>query len=343
MRSVYLSAPGVISVSDTSRPELKNKDDVLIRIAYVGVCGSDIHYYKTGRIGNQIIKYPFKVGHECSGTIEQTGENVKNLKIGDKVAIDPAVSCGKCSQCLIGRKHTCENLTFLGNPGESEGALSDYIVIHQSSCYLLPESLNLLQGCLIEPLTIGVYAFKMMRKERVEKIGILGAGPIGLSVKLAAAANGIKEIYMTDKLNYRLEIARKAGAVWTGNPLEEETSISPFPYNSLDAVFECCGEQEAIDQAVELLKPGGQLIIVGIPEVDRISFNIHNLRRKEISIQNVRRQNESVTDTINYLVSGAIDPGFMATHVFEPERTAEAFEMVKNYNNGVIKAVIKFN
>jgi L-iditol 2-dehydrogenase len=267
---------------------------------------------------------------------------VTSLKHGDRVAIDPAMPCHKCDQCEAGRPHTCRNLKFLGCPGQAEGCLSEYIVMPASSCYKLPVNMFLDQAALSEPLSIGLYAVRSAGDITGKSVAILGSGPIGISVLLSAVVYGAGRVYMTDKIDARLDIASEMGGSWTGNVngsdiVREITHDEP---GQLSVVFECCGQQEAVDQAVQLLKPGGRLMIVGIPGFERWSFEADSLRRKEICIQNVRRQNETVADTLEMISSGRLKPDRMQTHNFILDETAVAFEMVAGYRDGVMKAMI---
>jgi len=345
MNSLVLKGIRKFEFREIPKPAITKDTDVLLKMRNVGICGSDIHYYSTGRIGDQIIKFPFTIGHEGSAIVEKIGSSVTWVRPGDHVAIEPAVSCGKCDQCQRGRRHTCRDLKFLGCPGQLEGCLSEYIVMPQENCYKIKDSMTFIQGVLVEPLSIGVYSAAFLENPKEKTIGILGSGPIGLSVLLASRVNGVKKVFMTDKIEERLIIGQRAGADWIGNPdminiIEKIKKIEP---NQLDVVFECCGEQDALDQAVDLLKPGGKLIIVGIPEPNEISFNINKIRRKEISIQNVRRQNNCTQKTIDLIAGGKINVDFMATHNFKLQDTTLAFEIVENYRDGVIKAIISFD
>ncbi len=349
MKKASLTGIKKFEVLESPDPEIKNPEDVLLKINSVGVCGSDIHYYSEGKIGDQVIDFPFTIGHECSATVVDTGSNVHKVKRGDVAAIDPLVACHECSQCKSGREHTCLNQKFLGCPGQMEGCLAEYLIMPEVNCFVVPQNVNPELAMLVEPLSIGYYAVQLMlahagkRIGKESSIGILGIGPIGLSVMSSLQASGFKNIFVTDKLDYRLNAASNTGAVLTGNPDKEDIVKSFLKTNPerFDFIFECCGKQEAIDQATELLKPGGMLLLVGIPEVDFISFNISKIRRKEITIQNVRRQNKSVQPVIDLISSGKISPGFMITHRFPLEKTAEAFDIVSNYKEGVIKALIK--
>ncbi len=344
MKAAVLTGIRKITIRDTPEPQIINTTDIMLKTEYVGVCGSDIHYFTEGKIGDQVICYPFVVGHECSAVVHQVGSEVTRLKAGDRVAVDPAISCGICQQCVMGRANTCLNIKFLGCPGQMEGCLSEYIVMPQENCYPIPPAMSLVKAALVEPLAIGWYAVQLLYDFPAQKIGILGAGPIGLSVLLSARHAGIDPIYVTDKIGYRIRLAIANGAKWGGNP-DETDIVSAIkvrePY-LLDAIFECCGDQVALNQAIELLRPGGKLFIVGIPESNRISFDINLLRRKEISIQNVRRQNNCTQAAIDLIQNKQLDVDFMATHYFNIEQTEQAFELVKNRKDGVIKALIHF-
>jgi L-iditol 2-dehydrogenase len=343
VKSIVLTGIRQVRLKDSPVPKIKDSGDVLIKIKKVGICGSDVHYYTSGKIGDQIVKYPFVVGHEASGIIQETGNEVKNLKPGDRVAIDPALPCWKCDQCLAGRHHTCRHLKFLGNPGQTEGALSEYIVIPETSCYPVPENLNMDQAVISEPLAIGLYSVKKSDITGNKKIGILGFGPVGMSVFLSARYSNIKDIYVTDKINERLNIAVHSGASWTGNPdriniVKDILNLEPL---QLDAIFECCGKQEAIDQAIDLLKPGGKLMIIGIPDFDYWSLSVSKTRRKEITIINVRRQVDCTKFALDLMAGGKINANHMITHHFAFKDTDKAFEMVSGYKNGVMKAIIE--
>ena len=332
-----------MKMCDVPTPAIVHDTDVLIRMTQVGVCGSDVHYYTEGKIGSQVVQYPFTVGHEGTGIVEKVGAAVKRLKAGDRVAIEPAMPCWKCDQCRVGRPHTCRKLKFLGCPKQAEGCLSEYLVMPETSCFSIPDSMSFDQAAISEPLAIGVYAVKQSIPMKGATVGILGSGPIGLSVLLPARAQGAKSIYVTDKIEARLALARRAGADWAGNPDTSDVvaDITKLEPAQLDVVFECCGKQEALDQAIELLKPGGKLMLVGIPPtLERVSFKIDKLRHKEIGIWNVRRQNHCVQPALDMIARGDFDVDVMVTHRFPFERTQEAFDLVAGYRDGVVKVMI---
>lgn len=344
MKAMRLTGIRKMEMLEVNKPQIIANDDVLIKMTDVGVCGSDVHYYTRGKIGSQVVEYPFTVGHEGAGIVAAVGSDVTRVKIGDAIAIEPATCCHHCDQCLAGREHTCRNLTFLGCPGQVEGCLSEYIVMKEQSCFPLGDKVTLEEGALSEPLSIGVYAVKMSVPMKGAKVGILGCGPIGLSVLLPAIAQGAEKVYVTDKLDYRLEYAKQAGATWTGNPIKEDVvkNVTEQESGLLDVVFECCGQPEAISNALAMLKPGGKLMMIGIPETDTLEFDMDNMRRKEICVQNVRRQNQCVQTALDMIANKDFDVNIMTTHYFNFEDTKKAFDLVDKYENGVVKAIIKF-
>jgi L-iditol 2-dehydrogenase len=285
------------------------------------------------------------LGHEGAGVVVETGEAVKKVKPGDVIAIEPAMPCRECDQCLAGRYHTCRKLKFLGCPGQAEGCLSEYIVMPEENCFPLSKKLTPDHGSISEPLAIGIYSVKKSGNVKGLKIGILGFGPIGFSVLLAARAQGVDKIYVTDKIDERLIISSKEGAVYTGNPLKENIveEIRLREPLGLDVVFECCGQQEALDQAVDIMRPGGKIMVVGIPEFDRWSINVENTRRREMMIQFIRRQVDCTKTALEMMESGKIDVKNMITHRFRFENTKEAFDLVAEYRDGVMKAMIDFS
>jgi L-iditol 2-dehydrogenase len=350
MRAIVLTGLRQMKLMDVPDPSIKNDDDVLLRVEKVGVCGSDVHYYETGRIGAQIVEYPFIIGHECSATVEAVGSAVTRVKIGDPVVVDPAAPCNKCDQCRTGRENTCHAVRFLGTPGQGGGCLCEYIVMPQECCYPTKGRITLDQAALCEPFSIGVYSVKRAAMPKGARIGILGAGPIGLSVLATAKAEKAGRIYVTDRIDARLEAAGAVGVTWAGNPDRDDIvgsivgkgvgGTSGAEPLGLDVVFECCGQQDAVDQAIDILKPGGMLVLVGIPREERISLEICKARRKEIDVRNIRRQNRCVQRAMDLIADGQADIDYMITHRFEFDRTTEAFDLVAAYGDGVIKAMI---
>jgi len=343
MKAMILTDIRQMQLSNVPEPTIKEDTDVLLKIENVGVCGSDVHYYETGRVGSQIIEFPFIIGHECSATVKAIGSEVKRVQVGDVVAVDPAIYCHNCAQCKMGRENTCYNLRFLSTPGQSDGCLCEYIVMPEECCYPTHNKITPEQAVLCEPLSVAAYSVKQAKLLKNANIAILGAGPIGLCTFVSAKAENVNTCYMTEKIKERIETATKAGATWVGNPDKQDIVkeiLSQQP-NGVDVAFECAGQQETIDQCVELLRPGGTIILTGIPRFDRISFAIDKIRRKEITIINIRRQNNCTQVALDLIASGRVNVDFMITHKFKLEQAQDAFEMVAEYRDGVVKALIK--
>lgn len=383
MKAAYLTAPERIEVLDAPAPARRQPTDVLVRIDAVGVCGSDLHYYHAGGIGEQVVAYPWVMGHECAGTVLEAPAGVPGPRVGDRVAIDPLIACGQCDQCLSGRRHTCRRQKFLGCPGQTPGALAEQMVLPAECCFPVPPAMTAAEAVLAEPFSIGLYAVRLAALKPGARVAVLGSGPIGLCVLLAAKALAQATVYATDLVPERLAVARHLGAAWVGNPRCEDvvqeilrqdaavaamssspqkglagatppapsgginpplqpraTAGTPPLQRGLDCVFECAGEQETLDQAVSLLSPGGTLAIVGIPEAARISFDPHALRRNEITLVNVRRQNECTREAVEMISSRRVDVGPLITHHFPLAETSKAFELVSARRDGVLKAIV---
>lgn len=345
MKAVYLTAPGSFKIQDAPDPELRSSTDVLLRMQAVGVCGSDLHYFRTGRIGKQVLTEPWIMGHECTAIVEQVGSSATGLAPGDRVAIDPLIACGRCDQCQSGRANTCRKQHFLGCPGQQQGCMCELLVMPAACCFPVPGQLSVGAAVMVEPFAIALHAQRLFGDVAGKSFGVLGAGPIGLCVLAALRSAGASTVSVTDKLEHRLSMARRLGATAThdferAGTTEAILDMSP---RGLDAVFDCSGEQAALDQSIELLAPGGSLLIVGIPETDRVSLDINAIRRKELTIKNVRRQNDCTADAIQLLGSGEVDLDSVVTHDFDLGSSQKAFELVSSYREQVGKALIHFS
>jgi L-iditol 2-dehydrogenase len=343
MKAAFLTGVRTIETREVPAPRLVRDDDVIVRSQAVGVCGSDLHYYLSDSVGSDKVKYPFIPGHECAGVVAEIGKAVTRVKPGDAVVIEPAVSCGTCDQCRTGRPHTCRRLLFLGHYGELTGGMAELVLAPERNCVPLPARMTAVQGALAEPLSIALYAAGLGGSVRGKAAAVLGSGPIGLCVVMALKADGAGPVYATEKVEARRAAAAIAGADWTGNPDGQDivAEIEARESLGLDLVFECCGEQSALDQAIALLKPGGTLVVVGIPLEARVSFDSAKVRRREIRVQNVRRQNRCLERAVGMIHAGRIAIDFLATHSFTLDQAREAYETAAARRDGVIKAIVK--
>ncbi len=343
MKAAFLIGVRSMEIREAPAPRVARDDDVLVRSKAVGVCGSDLHYYLSDSVGSDRVSYPFIPGHECAGVVEEVGRGVTRVKPGDAVVIEPAVSCGTCDQCRTGRPHTCRRQLFIGHYGELTGGMAEFALVPERNCVPLPVKMSFVQGALAEPLSIALYAAGLAGSVRGRAAAVLGAGPIGLCAAMALKAEGAGALYVTDKVEARVEAAGTAGADWTGNPDREDVVAEILGRESLglDFVFECCGDQAALDQAVALLKPGGTIVVVGIPFEPRVSFDSGKLRRKEIRVQSVRRQNKCLEKAVGMIHTGRVKVDFLATHFFKLEEAREAYEIAAARRDGVIKAIVE--
>jgi L-iditol 2-dehydrogenase len=344
MKAVVLTGVRKAEVRDVPKPNIQAPDDVLLKTTIAGLCGSDLHYFITDVVGGERVPYPAIVGHECAAVVETAGTAVTKLKPGDRVAVEPAIFCGTCDQCRADRFNTCRKIRFLGHPGERDGCLAEYFVMPERNCLPLPARLTPAEGMLAEPLSIALHALAIAG-EIGPAAAVLGAGPIGLCVILGVLREDVGKIYATDKADARTAAAKRAGASWAGNPDNEDVVgviLGREPLG-LDTVFECSGDPAAVGQAVELVKPGGQIVQVGIPVEERIPLNYRKLRRKEIAIKHVRRQNRCYEKALDLVADREIDIAWLATHCFTPEDAQLAFTVAADRLDGVLKASIVFD
>ena len=333
-----------IIIKKTKVPKIK-ADEVLVKLEYVGICGSDVHYYHTGACG------PFKVdlnedfilGHECAGTIVEIGNEVSNLAVGDRVALEPGITCGKCEFCKSGKYNLCPDVVFLATP-PVQGCYQEYIAFPQNMCFKLPDNVSTKEGALIEPLAVGFHAAAQGDVSVGDTVVILGAGCIGLVTLLACKARGAAKIIVTDLVDARLEKAKELGAdyVFNGKDCEVISEV----LNLTDGkgavkVIETAGSTHTIAQTAHLVSKGGTIVLVGLASTEEINYNFAQIMDKEAQIKSVFRYRNIYPMAIDSVASGNIDVSGIVTHEYDLEHIQEAFQKVVNNKTDLIKAVIK--
>ena len=223
MKAAVLHQARDLRLEDVPTPDY-GPDDVLVKIGSVGICGSDVHYWRTGAIGDFVVEEPMILGHEVAGVVAEVGENVHTLKVGDRVALEPGVPCRHCEMCKTGRYNLCPDVQFFATPPVN-GALSDYAVSPADFAYKLPDSLSLDEAALIEPLSVGIHACRRGNLTAGQSVFIAGAGPIGLTSLAAAKAFGATEVFISDVRPHRLEVAKQMGATHAFNAKEDAEAI----------------------------------------------------------------------------------------------------------------------
>jgi L-iditol 2-dehydrogenase len=317
--------------------------EVLLQVASVGVCGSDVHYYLDGRIGHQVVEAPIIMGHEFSARVAGLGEGVSGLEAGQLVAVEPGISCGECEFCLQGHPNLCPDVRFCGTP-PINGVFAEYTLMPAPNCFPLPEGFSPDDGALLEPLGIGIHSVDLAHIKAGETVAILGAGPIGLLIAAVARASGAGAIYMTEPLAYRRKFAREyiADAVFDPNEEQVVAQIERLTAGrGVDVAFEAAGALETPQQAAEMVCPGGRVILAGIPAVDTITFSASVVRRKGVTIKLVRRMKHTYPRAIRLVQSGLVDLKPLVTHLLPLGEVGKAMELVSNYADGVVKVVVR--
>jgi len=345
MKAAVLHGIRDVRIEDRPVPE-PGPGQALVKVTAVGVCGSDVHYYIDGRIGDQVVAKPQTIGHEVAGRVEALGPDTEtDLSPGELVAIEPGVSCGKCEHCQEGKPNTCPNVVFYGTP-PVDGAYQEYLVHPVEYLYACPEGVSDEAAAMTEPLGIGLHAEHIARIGPGDSVAILGSGTIGLCTMMAVRAAGAARILVTDLLENRLDLARRLGATDTfvaeagGAAGATEWIKEATGGRGVDVAFECAGQIETMRQALDVARIGGRAVLVGITTEDDVPLQIHIARRKELEILNVRRSRFTIPRSLALIEQGRIDVESLITHRFGLDELAKALDLVHEKADGVVKAMI---
>jgi L-iditol 2-dehydrogenase len=341
-KAIFMTDLNKMEIREVEMPKIK-ETEALVKLGYVGVCGSDVHYLEHGSIGDFIVNGDFILGHECAGEVVELGDKVTNLKIGDKVALEPGYTCGQCEFCKTGKYNLCPDVEFLATP-PYHGCLKNYIAFPANMCFKLPDNITLKEGALVEPLAVGMHAASQGNVKLGDSVVILGAGCIGLVTLLACKAYGATDISVVDIMQKRLDYAIELGATRVINAKETDTVkvIDEMTNgNGVDVVIETAGSKITVQHTAHLVKRGGTIVLVGMAPEDIIEYNFAKIMAKEALITSVFRYRNIYPKAINAIAKGIIDVSGIVTHEFDFEDTAKAFDFVINNKNDVVKAVIK--
>lgn len=337
-----LVTPGTMRIQEAPVPVPKD-GEVLLKVEYVGICGSDIHGFESGPfIPPKDPNQKIGLGHECAGTVVQVGARVRKIKVGDRVNIEPGVPCGKCKFCLSGHYNICPDVDFLATQPNYRGALTNYITHPESLTYKLPDNMDTMEGALVEPAAVGMHAAMEADVKPGKKIIILGAGCIGLMTLQACRVMGAAEIVVVDVIPKRLDMAKRLGAMQTINGKEEDTverARELLGGWGADIVFETAGSSFTTRQATQLVMRGGRIMIVGTVSGDT-PINFLSINR-EVRIQTVFRYANNYPMTIEAISSGRFDVKSMVTDVYDYHEVQRAFEESLSRKADIIKGVIK--
>lgn len=295
---------------------------VRLKVASVGICGSDVHYFNEGSTGGAVIQKPFVLGHEFSAWIDEGPDK------GQLVAVDPAIACGKCEFCLEGNPNLCTDLIFAGSE-DSDGGLRETLYWPPENLFPLPEGFTPQDGALLEPLGVAIHALRLGKVFPGMSVGVLGAGPIGLLTVQMARLAGASRIFATDRIGQRLEFAHEAGAtdILLADGSEAERILEATGGRGLDVVFEAAGDDgQAVTSAVTAAKRGGTVVLVGIPSEDRTEFPASAARRRGLTIKVARRMAHTYPAAIRLVAQGQVDLRSLVTHQYPVEQFAAAFQ-----------------
>ncbi|MBS6397642.1 MAG: NAD(P)-dependent alcohol dehydrogenase [Clostridiales bacterium] len=337
-----LVTPGTMRIQETEMP-VPGEDEVLLKVEYVGMCGSDIHGFESGPfIPPKDPNQKIGLGHECAGTVVGIGSKVRKFKIGDRVNIEPGVPCGKCKFCMEGHYNICPDVDFMATQPNYKGALTNYLTHPEAWTYKLPDTMDTMEGALVEPAAVGMHAAMEAEVKPGKKIVILGAGCIGLMTLQACRVMGATEIVVVDVIEKRLEMAKRLGAMEVVNGMKEDTVARAkelLGELGADIVFETAGSKVTAGQTTKLVIRGGRIMIVGtVPGDTPVNFLSIN---REVKIQTVFRYANNYPMTIEAIASGKFDVKSMVTDIYDYSDVQRAFEESLSRKTDIIKGVIK--
>lgn len=339
MRAVIQHGIRDVRVGEWPRPSVQ-PGEVLIRVRSVTICASDIHVFAEGNVGGVSWDEPFVPGHEAAGTVEDS--NGTRLAAGTPVVLDPAAACRACDMCADGLFHLCRNLRFLDLP-PVHGAMRELVAWPADRAFPVPEGIDLVEAPLIEPLCIAVHALELASRPGGAVVLVAGCGAIGLFTIRLAKVHGAARVLATDLIPERLAAAQDMGADATvdisqADPVE--AALQQTGGRGVDVAFEVAGPPEALQQCLGAVRPAGEVVVIGIPSEDEYCLRASELRRRELTLRFVRRQNENYREAIELVRDGRVNLSSVLTHRFPMEKAQEAFELAERKGEGAIRVAV---
>jgi L-iditol 2-dehydrogenase len=334
VRAAVLRGPGDVAVEERPVPQ-PGQGEVVVRVRSVGVCGSDTHYYEHGRIGRFVVEEPLVLGHEAAGEVTEVGPGVTRLTVGQRVSIEPGVPDLTCEQCLAGRYNLCPNMRFFATP-PFDGALAEYVVVHEAFAHPVPENVSDDAAALLEPLSVGIWACRKARVTAGDRVLVTGAGPIGLVCVQAALAFGATEVVVSDVNPARLALAKELGATEVVDARETRVSDLPRPPRVL---LECSGYAPAIAEGIRALDRAGRAVLVGMGS-DEVALPLPVVQERELELVGTFRYANTWPTAIALVASGRIDLDRLVTGTYRLDQTEEALTAGRRDPQSV-KAVVR--
>lgn len=344
MKVAVMNGIGKMGFVEREIPQPK-ENEVLVKLEYVGICGSDLHYYETGAIGDYVVEPPFVLGHEPGGVVVEVGENVTHLKVGDRVALEPGKTCGHCEFCKEGKYNLCPDVVFFATP-PVDGVFQEYVAHEADLCFKLPENVSTLEGALIEPLAVGFHAAIQGDAHLGQKAVVMGAGCIGLVSMMALKARGVSEVYVVDIMEKRLEKALELGATGVINGMKENVAARVDELTAgkgMDLVVETAGTEVTTRQAIEIAKKGSNIVLVGYSKSGEMTLPMSLVLDKELTFKTVFRYRHIYPMAIEAVASGKVNLKGIVTDIFTLDEAQKAMDYSVNNKADIVKAVIKIS
>ena len=342
MKVAVMTGIGKIGYERRPVPEPQD-DEVLVKLEYVGICGSDLHYYESGAIGGYVVKPPFVLGHEPGGIVVKTGKNVRGLKAGDKVALEPGKTCGHCEFCRQGKYNLCPDVVFFATP-PVDGVFAEYVAHKADLCFKLPENVSTMEGALIEPLAVGFHAAMQGGARFGQRALVFGAGCIGLVSLLALKALGVSEVYVVDVVASRQQKAEQLGASAVVNGAEEDVAARLAELTGgagIDLAIETSGSETAANQAIGAAKKGSVIVFVGYGRTGRTTLSMSLALDKELTFKTVFRYRHIYPLAIRAVAEGRVNLKGVVSHVFGFDELQRAMDLSVSDKERIVKAVVK--
>jgi len=337
---------GIGKMGFTQRPiPTPKEDEVLVKLEYVGICGSDMHYYETGAIGDFVVEPPFVLGHEPGGTVVEVGSKVTHLKVGDRVALEPGKTCGHCRYCREGKYNLCPDVVFFATP-PVDGVFQEYVAHEADLCFKLPDNVSTLEGALIEPLAVGFHAAIQGDAHLGQKAVVMGAGCIGLVSMMALKARGVQDVYVVDVMDKRLEKAMELGATAVINGKKEDVVAR---LNQLtgglgtDLAIDTAGSEFTVRQAIMAAAKGSTIVLVGYSRTGEMNMPTDFILNKELTLKSVFRYRHIYPIAIEAVASGKVNLKGIVSNIFPLSDIQNAMDESIRNKADIVKSVIKID
>lgn len=344
MKTAVMLDIGKMGFEERDIPTPK-EDEVLVKLEYVGICGSDLHYYETGAIGNYIVEPPFVLGHEPGGVVAEVGKNVKHLKVGDRVALEPGKTCGHCEFCKTGRYNLCPDVVFFATP-PVDGVFQEYVAHEAGLCFKLPDNVSTLEGALIEPLAVGFHAARQGDAKAGQTAVVMGAGCIGLVTMMALKSMGVSKVYVVDIMEKRLQKALELGADGVINGKETDVVAKVMELTDgrgCDLAIETAGTEITTVQTIHMTKKGATIVLVGYSKTGEMTLPMSLALDKELTFKTIFRYRHIYPMAIDAVAAGKINLKGIVTNEFTLDEVQKAMDYSVNNKADIVKAVIRIS